>query len=439
MGIPASTVASTGASAAIAAPSEFERRTFAKIAWRLLPLLSVSYVLNYMDRNNVGFAALSMNHAIGLTAAQFGTGAGILFLGYCLFDVPSNIALHHYGTRVWIARIMITWGLISAGTIFVAGPKSWYLLRFLLGVAEAGFYPGIVFYITTWFPAAYRTRMLVWFLLAIPVSTVVGAPISGLLLGMDGVAGLAGWKWLFIIEGMPVVLLGFAVLWMLSDTPDQARWLTDEEKEVVRQRIASERHAGEIRHLWPALKDTRVLMLALVQFGFTTGSYGVGIWLPQIIKTSHISNRDVGFVTGVCYAIACVGMMIWAAHVDRSGKRIFNLTIGCLLSTAGLVFAILSTNFWASLAWVTVALIGINAARAIFWTIPGRFLTGIASAGGLAFINSVGTAGGFVGPALMGWLKDRTNSFSAGLLAMAGFLLVSTALSWSMKLLVKQE
>src|SRR5271165_4523361 len=256
MGIPASTAAGAG----ITTPSEFEQRTFAKIAWRLLPLLSVSYVLNYMDRNNVGFAALSMNHAIGLTASQFGTGAGILFLGYCLFDVPSNIALHHYGTRAWIARIMITWGLISAGTIFVAGPKSWYLLRFLLGVAEAGFYPGIVFYITTWFPAAYRTRMLVWLLLAIPVSTVVGAPISGLLLGMDGVAGLAGWKWLFIIEGIPVVLLGFAVLWMLSDTPDQARWLTDEEKDVVRQRIASERHAGEIKHLWPALKDARVLM-----------------------------------------------------------------------------------------------------------------------------------------------------------------------------------
>jgi ACS family tartrate transporter-like MFS transporter len=435
MGVPIPTIGGE----VMAIPSEFERRTFSKIAWRLLPLLSVSYLLNYMDRNNVGFAALSMNHAVGLTAAQFGTGAGILFLGYCLFDVPSNIALHHFGTRAWIARIMITWGIVSTATIYVAGPKSWYLLRFLLGVAEAGFYPGIVFYLTTWFPAAYRTRMLVWFLLAIPVSTVIGAPISGLLLGMDGFGGITGWKWLFIIEGLPVVFLGFAVLWMLSDTPEQARWLTDEEKLVVRNRIASERHAGEIRHLMPALKDPRVLILALVQFGFTTGSYGVGIWLPQIIKTSHISNLKVGFVTGICYAIACVGMMIWAAHVDRTGKRIRNLTIGCLLSTAGLVFAILSAHFWISLAWMTVALIGINTARAVFWTIPGRFLTGLASAGGLAFINSVGTVGGFVGPALVGWLKDRTNSFSAGLLAMAAFLLISTALSWSLKLVVKQE
>jgi MFS transporter, ACS family, tartrate transporter len=424
---------------ATAARAAFERRTFNKIAWRLLPLLTISYLLDYMDRNNVGFAALSMNHAIGLTAAQFGTGAGILFLGYCLFDVPSNIALHHFGTRAWIARIMITWGLVSAGTIFVAGPKSWYFLRFLLGVAEAGFYPGIVFYLTTWFPAEYRTRMLVWFLLAIPVSTVIGAPVSGMLLGLDGFAGLAGWKWLFIIEGLPVVFLGFAVLWMLADRPEQARWLTDEEKTLVRDRIASERHAGEIKHLMPALKDPRVIILSLVQFGFTTGSYGVGIWLPQIIKTSHISNRRVGFVTGVCYAIACVGMMIWAKRVDHSGKRIFNLTIGCLLSTIGLVLAILSANFWISLAWVTVALIGINTARAVFWTIPGRFLTGLASAGGLAFINSVGTVGGFVGPALVGWLKDRTNSFSAGLLAMAAFLLLSTVLSWSLKLVVKQE
>jgi MFS transporter, ACS family, tartrate transporter len=419
--------------------TEFERRTFAKIAWRLLPLLTVSYFLDYMDRNNVGFAALSMNRAVGLTATQFGIGAGILFLGYCFFELPSNVALHRFGARAWIARIMITWGLVSAATIFIIGPKSWYFLRFLLGVAEAGFFPGIVFYLSTWFPAEYRTRMLVWFLLAIPVSTVIGAPVSGLLLGMDGIAGLAGWKWLFIVEGLPVVFLGFVVLWVLADRPEEARWLTDEEKALVRDRIAGERRDGEIRKLLPALKDVRVLILSLVQFGFTTGSYGVGIWLPQIIKTSHLSNAKVGIVTGACYTIACVGMMIWAGHVDRTGRKIRNLTIGCLISTAGLVFAILSANFWISLSWVTVALVGINAARAVFWTIPPRFLTGLASAGGLAFINSVGTVGGFVGPALVGWLKDRTNSFSAGLLAMAGFLLMASVLSWSLKFVVKHE
>ena len=419
--------------------TELERRAFNKIVWRLVPLLSISYVLNYMDRNNVGFAGLTMNRQVGLTAGQFGTGAGILFLGYCFFELPSNIALHRFGSRLWLSRIMITWGLVSTATIFVTGPKSWYFLRFLLGVAEAGFYPGVIFYLSAWFPSEYRNRVLVLFLLAIPVSTVVGAPVSGLLLGMDGVAGLAGWKWLFIIEGMPVVVMGLLILWLLSDRPEDARWLTDEEKVAVSARILGERREREVKHLSAALKDPRVILLALIQFGFTTGSYGVGIWLPQIIQRSHFSNRNVGFITGVCYAVACVGMMIWAEHAGRTGKKIKNLTIGCFLSAGGLVFAMLAQNFWISITWITVSLVCLNAARGIFWTIPSRFLTGIASAGGLAFINSIGTIGGFVGPWLIGILKDRTNSFSAGLLAMAGFLLVASILSWSLKLVVTQE
>jgi MFS transporter, ACS family, tartrate transporter len=429
----------TETAAATQISAELERRAFSKIAWRLLPILTVSYLFDYMDRNNVGFAGLTMNRAVGLTAAQFGTGAGILFLGYCLFELPSNVALHRFGTRLWLSRIMITWGLVSAATIFVTGPRSWYLLRFLLGVAEAGFYPGVIFYLAAWFPSEYRTRMLVWFLLTIPVSTVIGAPISGLLLGMDGVGGLAGWKWLFLVEGLPVVILGVIILWVLADRPEQARWLTAEEKSAVQARILGERREKEIRHLWPALKDKRVLLLSLIQFGFTTGSYGVGIWLPQIIQAGHLSNLRVGIITGVCYALACAGMMMWAAHVDRTGRKIKNLAWGCVLSAAGLLFAILSHNFWISLSWVTMALVGINAARAIFWTIPPRFLTGLASAGGLAFINSIGTVGGFVGPWLMGVLKDRTNSFSAGLLAMAGFLFLAAVLSWSLKFVVKQE
>lgn len=420
-------------------PIELEKRTFAKIAWRLLPLLTIAYVLDYMDRNNVGFAALTMNREVGLSASQFGTGAGILFLSYCLFEVPSNVALHRFGTRVWLARIMITWGLVSAATIFVVGPKSWYLLRFLLGLAEAGFYPGVVFYLSTWFPAEYRTRMLVWFLLAIPISTVVGAPISGLLLGLNGVAGLSGWKWLFIVEGLPVVILGLAILWTLADRPENATWLSPEEKAIVRDRILNERREREVRDLWPALKDSRVVLLALIQLGFTTGSYGVGIWLPQIIKMGQLTNAQVGVITSVCYLVACIGMMISAAQVDKSGRRLRNLALGCLVSAAGLLLAIRSHQFWVSLAWIVVGLIGINAARAIFWTIPAEFLTGVAAAGGLAFINSIGTIGGFLGPFLIGWLKDRTNSFSPGLVVMAGFLIVATVLTSSLKFLTAQK
>jgi len=418
---------------------DLERRAFKKVAWRLMPLLSVGYVLNYLDRNNVGFAALTMNREIGLTATQFGTGAGILFFGYCLFEVPSNLALYRFGARLWISRIMVTWGLVSAAMIFVKGPASFYLLRLLLGAAEAGFFPGIAYYIATWFPAEYRTRMLAWFLLAIPVSSVVSGPVSGLLLEMDGLAGLAGWKWLFLLEGLPCVVLGIAMLWLLTDRPEDAGWLTEEEKQLVNRRILSERREKEVRRLLPALKDVRVLILAGTQFGFLVGSYGVGIWLPQMIKAGDLSNLEVGFITSGCYVLASAGMLAWSVLVDRSGRKIRNLTIACLISAVGSCCAILTGSFWVSLAWITVALIGITSARAIFWTIPTRFLTGRAAAGGIAFINSIGTIGGFVGPAVIGVLKDRSGSFSSGLLAMTGFLLVSTVLSGSLRFVVKQE
>lgn len=419
--------------------SELERSAFNKVAWRLTPILTFSYFLNYLDRNNVGFAALTMNRQIGLTATQFGAGAGILFLGYCFFEIPSNVALYRFGARIWISRIMITWGLISAATIFVTGVKSWYWLRFLLGIAEAGFFPGITFYLATWFPAEYRARILAWFLVAIPATSVIGGPISGFLLGMNGIAGLSGWKWLFIMEGLPTVLLGIAMLWILSDRPEDAAWLTEDERKIIRERISAERREKEMQRLWPALKDVRVLILAVVQFGFTVGAYGAVIWLPQIIQTAHLSNLRIGFVTAACYVLASVGMIVWAAHVDKSGRKIGNLAFACLTSTLGLLLAIYFKNFWVSLAWVSLALLGITAARAIFWTIPTRFLTGLAAAGGLAFINSVGTIGGFVGPYVMGWLKDRTGSFSAGLFAMAGFLLLATLSAWSLKLFVTQE
>ena len=396
-------------------------RVFAKVAWRLLPVLTIAYVFNYLDRNNIGFAALTMNRELGLTATQFGRGAGILFVGYCFLEVPSNLILYRVGARVWLARIMISWGVISAATIFVKGPWSFYFVRFLLGAGEAGFFPGVAFYLGHWFPAEYRTRVIAWFMVAIPISSVLGGALSGSLLQLNGVFGLAGWKWLFLLEGLPVALLGLTVLAVLTERPEQATWLTDAEKRFVIARVSGEVRHHEVRRLLPAIKDPRVLILGAVQFGFLVGSYGVGIWLPQIMRLGHLTDLQIGFLT---------------SHVDRGGNKVVNLALSCALGGVGLLGAILSHNFWVSVAWLTLSLAGINAARGIFFTIPMRFLTGVALAGGIAFINSIGTAGGFVGPSMVGWLTDYTGSFTAGLAAMAGFLVASAILAWTLTFFV---
>src|SRR5262245_25339132 len=399
-----------------------------------MPILIVSYVFNYLDRNNVGFAGLTMNQAIGLTATQFGFGAGVFFVGYCLLEIPSNIALYRVGARRWLSRIMISWGLASAATSFAVGPNSFYALRLLLGIAEAGFFPGVAFYLGTWFPSQYRTRMIAWFMVAIPVSSVIGGPISGWLLTLDGVGGLQGWQWMFLLEGLPVVFVGVALLWVLADRPEDVTWLTDEERQIVRDRLAAERRPREVRHFSLAIRDIRVILLALVQFGFLVGSYAIGIFLPLILKEGNLSDVQIGFVSSGCYLVAVVGMILWAEHVDRGSSKVLNLAGACAVAACGFLGAILfETNFWVSVMWMAVALTGVNGARAIFWTIPPRFLTGMAAAGGLAFINSIGTTGGFVGPYVFGFLTDRTGSFSAGLYAMTGFLVAASVLAFSLR------
>jgi MFS transporter, ACS family, tartrate transporter len=410
-----------------------------RITWRLMPLLTIAYVLNYLDRGNIGFAALQMNHQIGLTASQFGIGAGILSVGYCGFEIPSNMALYRFGARLWIARIMITWGIVAAAGALIAGPVSFYSIRFLLGLAEAGFFPGVAFLLSQWFPSEYRARMLAFLLLGVPVSSVIGGPLSGALLSLDKFGGLAGWQWMFIVEGIPATIIGFVLLYALADRPSEAKWLPPEQGRAIEQRIASEPRHREVRHVWHALRDTRVLILALIQFGFTTGSYGVSIWLPQIIKTHLHSNMAVGFVSAGPYVLASIAMLIWAAVSDRTGRRILHLIITCGLATGGLMLSVLVSDFWLSFLWLTVALIGITSARAVFWAIPARFLTGAAAAGGLAFINSIGTIGGFVGPAVVGWLKDWTGSFLAGLAGMAAFLLLSTLMTMWLRLYVPRD
>lgn len=416
-----------------------EKVVFAKIAWRILPLLSLAYIINFIDRNNVGFAGLTMIKDVGLTPTQFGFGVGILSVGYCLFEVPSNVALYKFGARVWLSRIMISWGLISMAMLFTVGPYSFYGLRFLLGAAEAGFFPGAAFYLTLWFPAEYRARIYAWFLISIPASTFVAGPLSSLLLELDQTLGLAGWQWLFLVQGLPAVAVGLLCLFWLSDRPQDARWLSDEEKAVVAERIGAEKKERERHGLWQSLKDPRVLILALNQFTFLVGSYGVTIFLPLILKAQNFSNFTVGFLAAVPALIACIAMIFWAGVVDRSGKKIDHLVYTCLLSSGGMVVAVYAPTFIIPFLGLTAVLVGTSTARAILWTIPTRFLSGIGAAGGLAFINSVGTLGGFVGPYIMGWTRGATGSYDAGLLTLAGVMMVSMLLGLSLKLFIKHE
>ncbi len=421
------------------AAAELRSRALAKAAWRFLPILTVAYLFNYLDRTSVGFAALTMNRDIGLNPYQFGWGAGLLFASYAACEIPSNMALYRVGARRWIARIMVTWGVVAAANAFVTGPTSFYVVRLLLGAAEAGFFPGITFFLAAWFPKQYRARVLAWFLVAIPVSSLIGGPISGLLLQLHGLFGLAGWQWMFIVEGLPASAIGLFMLTMLSDRPDEARWLAADERAVIVAMLAEEERDRPVHSLAGALRDVRVLVLAVIQFAYTLGSYGVGIWLPQILKTHGLSNLAVGFASAVPYLFASVAMLVWAAYVDRAGRRILNLTLGFLLATAGLLVSVGWTDLAPALAGLTLALVGVTSARAIFWTVPTGFLAGRGAAAGLAFITMIGSLGGFAGPFLMGWIKQATGSFVIGLLAMAAILAATTVLSGSLRLLIRRE
>lgn len=416
-----------------------QRSAVNKCAWQILPILILAFVFNYIDRTSVGFAALTMNADLGMTATQFGWGAGILFAGYCLLEVPSNLALYRYGARRWLARIMITWGLAAAATAFVVGPYSFYLARFVLGVAEAGFFPGVAFYLACWFPAQYRTRMLAWFMVGVPVSSIISGPFSGLLLAMEGIGALHGWQWMFIIQGLPASIIGLVVLIKLRDKPSEAHWLTAEERRALEDMLANEHREKETKNFRAAIKDPRVLILTVIQFGFVLGAYGIGIWLPTILKSHGLDVTRTAMVSSIPYIFATIGMLLWARRVDRNGKKISNLMLCCLLGACGMAAAALFSQLIPALIGISIAVLGATTARAIFWSIPTRFLTGAAAAGGLAFINSVGTFGGFVGPFAVGWLKDYTGSFSIGILFMAGMLLLSAIMTIFLRMFVKTE
>jgi MFS transporter, ACS family, tartrate transporter len=432
-------VAGDSAIVELSVPEALLQSAIRKAAMRFVPLLTIAYLFNYLDRTSLGFAALTMNQQLGLTATQFGLAAGILFLGYSTFEIPSNLLLYRFGARRWLARIMITWGLVSAAIAFVVGPNSFYGLRLLLGIAEAGFFPGVTFFLAAWFPTQYRTRILAWFLVGIPASSLIGGPVCGMLLQMDGIWGLAGWQWLFLLVSLPCIPLGLLTLRFLADSPNTASFLTPGERDALNKVLASEVRERSPSSLWNALKDTRVLILAAIQFGFTLGSYGIGIWLPLILKEYHLTTLAIGWMAAIPYLFATIGMLWWAYYVDRKGRRIVNLAIACLLGGAGLVAPVLSGSLAIALIGFSAALIGVTAARAIFWTIPTRFLTGVAAAGGLAFINSIGTVGGFVGPYMMGWLKEFSGSYVFGLTAVAAIMVASAVASMSLKLVMTKE
>jgi ACS family tartrate transporter-like MFS transporter len=399
-----------------------EKRTLAKVSWRLVPFLMVCYFIAYLDRVNVGFAALTMNKDLGISATAYGFGAGIFFFSYFIFEVPSNLALERFGARKWIARIMLSWGILSGAMALVQGEYSFYLVRVLLGIAEAGFFPGIIFYLTLWFPGAYRARIVGWFMAAIPLSSVLGFPVSGLILNMHGFGGLAGWQWLFIIEAAPAVILAGVVWFYLTDRPEDAHWLEPEERAWLSRRLAEEARQKEEVHginVVQALFNPRVLALALVYFGAVAANYGTAFWLPQIVKGFGLSNVATGFVSAIPYIIGTIGMVVWGRRSDEKMERKGHAAIAFVFAAAGIAGSTLVDDPTLKMIALSIGAFGVFAVLPVFWTFPTAFLSGAAAAAGIAAINSVGNLAGFFGPFIMGWLKDLTGSFAIGLWAIA--------------------
>ncbi len=424
---------------------DLESRTIARVTKRLVPFLIVCYFVAYLDRVNVGFAALTMNKDLGLTAQAYGIGAGIFFLSYFLFEVPSNLFLERFGARKWIARIMFSWGLLSMATAFIPQISAatgqsvttvFYTIRVLLGVAEAGFFPGIIFYLTLWFPAAYRGRIIGYFMAAIPLSSVIGSPISGQLLNLGGLAGLAGWQWLFIIEAVPALLLAVVVFFYLTDRPADARWLPPDQRAWLARRLDDEhrqRVAAQHFSVLQALGNTRVLLLSFVYFGAVASNYSLGFFLPQIVRDFGLSFGWTGVVAAIPYVAGTLGMVYWGRHSDRTGERREHTALAALVAGAGIAASTLIDDPTGKMIALSIAGFGVFAVLPVFWTLPTAFLSGSAAAGGIAIINSIGNLSGFAGPFVMGKMKDATGSYTVGLLAVSAtvFLAMLVALSLS--------
>jgi ACS family tartrate transporter-like MFS transporter len=412
-----------------------EPQLLRKITRRLIPFMFVLYIVSYLDRVNVSFASLQMNAALGFSARIYALGAGIFFIGYFLFEVPSNLILHRVGARLWMARILVTWGVISSAMMFVKGTSSFYALRFLLGIAEAGFFPGMILYLTYWFPAHARGRAVGRFMTATAVASVIGGPLSGLLLEMDGWQGLSGWQWLFLIEGLPAVLLGFITFVYLPDGPKNAKWLNTEEKKWIEDTLERERQqtvSGGQHSMNDAMRSGRVWTFAMIYFAIIMSFYGITFWLPQIVQGfSGMRALAVGLITTIPWIGAAIGMVLLSRNSDASGERRWHVAMSAVGGAAGLIAAGLLHNPMLELAALSLAAAGIWGTLGPFWALSSESLAGTGAAAGIALINSVGNLGGFLGPYLVGWIRDRTGSFTLALVALAMFPLVGALVTLS--------
>jgi D-galactonate transporter len=407
----------------------------AKVRRRLIPFLFLLYIVAYLDRINVGFAALQMNAALGLSATAYGLGSGIFFLSYTLFEVPSNVLLVRIGARLWIARIMITWGLVSTGMMLIRGPWHFYALRFLLGAAEAGFFPGIIFYLTRWFPTRERARTIAAFMTAVLLAGIVGGPASGALLSLHGAGGLAGWQWLFLLEGLPSVVVGILVLFYLDDNPSKSKWLTGEEKGLLLTRLEQDEQAkraqGEQSHSFAdAFRNGRVWIFCAIYFGIVMGTYGISFWLPQIIKETITKDPfHIGLISAIPWAAAAIAMVVNGHHSDATGERRWHVAGACIIgAVAFAISAMPGVGGWAGIAALTVATAAVMSAVSCFWSLPTGILSGTAAAAGIAWINSVGNLAGYVSPTVVGKIRDATHSMTLALSVLSVSVLIAALL-----------
>jgi ACS family tartrate transporter-like MFS transporter len=404
-----------------------DQQIFSKCAWRLLPFIVLLYIVNYIDRVNVGFAALTMNKDLGLSAEAFGLGASIFFISYMMFQVPANLMLEKIGARRWVFIILAVWGLISAANALIVGEWSYYVLRFLLGIAEAGFFPGMLLYMTYWFPQSWRGRFVANFMVAIPVANIIGGPLSTAILEMDGIGGLHGWQWMFIIEGLPATIFGFLTLKLLPDRPASASWLSDGEKKYIAERLTSEARPDHHTAL-AALFDYRVIALGLVLLGNQIGLYGVQLWLPQIVQNMGISNFWTGPIVALVFIPSVIGMIYWARHSDARGERVWHVASSISLAAVALFVAGIVQSNTLVLVALAVAMVGTLSYNGPFFSLPSTFLAGTAGAAGIGFVNTIGSLGRFIGPYGLGVLKQQSGGYSSSMIALSIAMAMAAAI-----------